>query len=166
LPVKHCPPQQTLPAPQLALLMHGAHRPPTHRPVGQTIPHLPQLFGLVVVSMQTPCPVVPQQVSVGSAQAGPLPHRHWLLVQVFDPPVQSALPQQLPATHVPLQQMPGAPAAVVHAVRSGRFPVTTQVFSRQATTRQVTAAHSPQFTGWPQLFVTVPHLRAGPTPQV
>jgi hypothetical protein len=122
---------------------------------------------LVVVSMQTPCGDVPQQVSFGSVQAGPAPHRHWLLVQVFAaPPVQSALAQQLPDTHVPSQQMPGPPAAVVHGVRFAWFPVTTQVFPWQATTRQVTGAHAPQFTSWPQLFVTWPHLRAGPTPQV
>ena len=133
---------------------------------GQTFPHVPQLFRSAVVSRQVPCGAVPQQVSFGSVQAGPVPHRHWLLVQVFVAPVQSALAQQTPATHVPLQQMPGPPAAVVHVVRFGWFPVISQVLSRQATTRQVTGAHSPQFTCWPQLSVTWPHLRAGPTPQV
>lgn len=87
-------------------------------PRGQRLPHRPQLLMSNVVSVQVPAGLAPQQVEFGNVQEEPDPQRQVLFVQVFDDPVQSALPQQTPLTQVPEQQMPSAIVSVEHRVRS------------------------------------------------
>jgi hypothetical protein len=70
----------------------------------QVVPHAPQLFASVWVSMQAPLGAVPQQVAVGASHAMPLPHRHSLLSQALPVGRHSSPGQQTPVTHDPLQQ--------------------------------------------------------------
>lgn len=94
-------------------------------PEGQTLPQLPQLFGLVSVSTHVPAGLVPQHVSSGPTHGPPVPpHSHVPLRHVLLSSVQSSFSQQLlPTEQLPLQQMPGP--GTEHGVPSGAMPETT-----------------------------------------
>ena len=115
------------------------------------------------MSTQDPAGLAPQQVELGNVQADPDPQRQVLFVQVFAFLVQLALPQQLPSTQSPSQQMPFAADSVSHRVKSWTG-VYRQVLdeSLQAPVLQTTSAHDPQSTRTPQLFRLMPHRGSPP----
>ncbi len=87
-------------------------------PRGQRLPHCPQLDGSRVVSVQVPAGLAPQQLN-RNGQAGSVPQRQVLSVQVLVDSVQLALPQHVPLTQIPAQQTPLAIDWVEQRVRSG-----------------------------------------------
>ena len=139
MPHKHCAPLQVVPAGQLTV--HAtAQEPAVHaRPVGQTMPHMPQFAALVCVSTQ----VVPQQAE--APVHIPAPQRQTPPTQV-DPFVHAgvhAAGASLPTSRVggPESRPPASMPASVIAV--------TRASARANTSRLSTSpvAHAENATG-------------------